>query len=186
MWLTKQRQKMWVWCQVSERYLLQIKMHQTISTSVCGRVTRHYAVFRTKMMKVVNRSVFGKEASFYIYQTLLSKATYIAFKLQFYILSALAFPENRTHDLGVASAMLYHLSYRKASWQWRRTNNTTYCIRLCTIPAGPETRTRNLRVTSPTLYPLGHDCPSGSIGESWHLEYVVLTFDLSNAPAICA
>ncbi len=28
-----------------------------------------------------------------------------------------------------------------------------------TIPAGPETRTRNLRVTSPTLYPLGHDCP---------------------------
>ncbi len=67
------------------------------------------------MMKVVNRSVFGKEASFYIYQTLLSKTTYIAFKLQFYILSALAFPGNRTHDLGVASAMLYHLSYRKAS-----------------------------------------------------------------------
>ncbi len=50
----------------------------------------------------------------YIYQTLLSKATYIAFKLQFYILSALALPGNRTHDLGVASAMLYHLSYRKA------------------------------------------------------------------------
>ncbi len=50
----------------------------------------------------------------YIYQTLLSKTTYIAFKLQFYILSALAFPGNRTHDVGVASAMLYHLSYRKA------------------------------------------------------------------------
>ncbi len=32
----------------------------------------------------------------------------------FYILSALAFPGNRTHDLGVASAMLYNLSYRKA------------------------------------------------------------------------
>ncbi len=32
----------------------------------------------------------------------------------FYILSALAFPGNRTHDLGIASAMLYHLSYRKA------------------------------------------------------------------------
>ncbi len=32
----------------------------------------------------------------------------------FYILSALAFPGNRTHDLGVASAMLYQLSYRKA------------------------------------------------------------------------
>ncbi len=27
-----------------------------------------------------------------------------------------------------------------------------------TIPAGPETRTRDLQVTSPTLYPLGHDC----------------------------
>ncbi len=32
----------------------------------------------------------------------------------FYILSALAFPGNRTHDLGIASAMLYHLSYRNA------------------------------------------------------------------------
>ncbi len=32
----------------------------------------------------------------------------------FTVLSALAFPGNRTHDLGVASAMLYHLSYRKA------------------------------------------------------------------------
>ncbi len=31
------------------------------------------------------------------------------------ILSALAFPGNRTHDLGVASAMLYYLSYRKAT-----------------------------------------------------------------------
>ncbi len=34
----------------------------------------------------------------------------------FYILSALAFPGNRTHDLGVVSTMLYHLSYRKAIW----------------------------------------------------------------------
>ncbi len=33
----------------------------------------------------------------------------------FYILSALAFPGNRTHDLGVVSTMLYHLSYRKAT-----------------------------------------------------------------------
>ncbi len=32
----------------------------------------------------------------------------------FYILSALAFPGNRTHDLGIANAMLYQLSYRKA------------------------------------------------------------------------
>ncbi len=28
-----------------------------------------------------------------------------------------------------------------------------------TIAAGPETRTHDLRVTSLTLYPLGHDCP---------------------------
>ncbi len=28
-------------------------------------------------------------------------------------LSALAFPGNRTHDLGIANAMLYQLSYRK-------------------------------------------------------------------------
>ncbi len=33
----------------------------------------------------------------------------------FYILSALAFPGNWTHDLGVANAMLYQLSYRKAA-----------------------------------------------------------------------
>ncbi len=33
----------------------------------------------------------------------------------FTFLSALAFPGNRTHDLGVASAMLYQLSYRKAA-----------------------------------------------------------------------
>ncbi len=32
-----------------------------------------------------------------------------------FFLSALAFPGNRTHDLGVASAMLYQLSYRKAN-----------------------------------------------------------------------
>ncbi len=48
----------------------------------------------------------------------------------FYIESALAFPGNRTHDLGVANAMLYQLSYRKtficvkpaASW-WRYVHN---------------------------------------------------------------
>ncbi len=28
-----------------------------------------------------------------------------------------------------------------------------------TIPAGPETRTHDLQITSPTLYALGHDCP---------------------------
>ncbi len=33
----------------------------------------------------------------------------------FTFLSALAFPGNWTHDLGIASAMLYYLSYRKAT-----------------------------------------------------------------------
>ncbi len=33
----------------------------------------------------------------------------------FTVLSALAFPGNRTHDLGVASAMLYYLSYMKGT-----------------------------------------------------------------------
>ncbi len=28
-------------------------------------------------------------------------------------------------------------------------------------PAGPEIRTHNLPLTSPTRYPLGHDCPMG-------------------------
>ncbi len=42
-----------------------------------------------------------------------------------FFLSALAFPGNRTHDLGVASAMLYYLSYRKALHATRSnaTNN---------------------------------------------------------------
>ncbi len=39
----------------------------------------------------------------------------------FYILSALAFPGNRTHDLGVAGAMHYQLSYRKAGDRRNRT-----------------------------------------------------------------
>ncbi len=31
-----------------------------------------------------------------------------------------------------------------------------------TIPAGPETRTHDFQVTGPTLYPLGHNCPTGA------------------------
>ncbi len=40
--------------------------------------------------------------------------------------------------------------------------NAGYSLPPPTIPAGPETRTRNHRVTSPTLYPLGHDFPQVS------------------------
>ncbi len=44
----------------------------------------------------------------------------------FYILSAFAFPGNRTHDLGVASAMLYQLSYRKAlMFAYKTTTGST-------------------------------------------------------------
>ncbi len=44
------------------------------------------------------------------------------------------------------------------SWYWRRREYWLFTPPP-TIPAGPETRTHDLRVTSPTLYPLGHDCP---------------------------
>ncbi len=40
------------------------------------------------------------------------------------------------------------------SWYWRRI------LPPPTIPAGPEIRTHNLPVTSPTRYPLSHDCPN--------------------------
>ncbi len=40
------------------------------------------------------------------------------------------------------------------SWYWRRI------LPPPTIPAGPEIRTHNLLLTSPTRYPLGHDCPN--------------------------
>ncbi len=53
----------------------------------------------------------------YIYIYAFSRRFYpkrLTFHSSFYILSALAFPGNRTHDLGIASAMLYQLSYRKA------------------------------------------------------------------------
>ncbi len=34
-----------------------------------------------------------------------------------------------------------------------------YSLPPTTIPAGPETRTHDLRITNPTLYTLGHNCP---------------------------
>ncbi len=46
----------------------------------------------------------------------------------FTFLSALAFPGNRTHDPGVASAMLYHLSYRKATSAVNRLKNAIALI----------------------------------------------------------
>ncbi len=43
------------------------------------------------------------------------------------------------------------------SWYWRWRESVDYSLPPLTIPAGPETRSRDLWVTSPTLYPLGHD-----------------------------
>ncbi len=43
----------------------------------------------------------------------LSKATHIAFKLQFYIFVSSCFPGKRNHDLGIASTMRT-MSYSKA------------------------------------------------------------------------
>ncbi len=45
-------------------------------------------------------------------------------------------------------------------WRWKVEEIASYSLPPPTIPAGPETRTRDLRVTSLTLYPLGHDCPT--------------------------
>ncbi len=70
---------------------------------------------------------FHIDERFYIYIYAFSRRFYpkrltLHSSYSFYILSALAFPGNRTHDLGVASAMLYQLSYRKAFKQLHRAN----------------------------------------------------------------
>ncbi len=61
------------------------------------------------------------------------------------------------------------------SWYWRRI------LPPPTIPAGPEIRTHNLPLTSPTRYPLGHDCPrpqlrhvDNVIISDWVWSYIVL------------
>ncbi len=40
-----------------------------------------------------------------------------------------------------------------------RVESAGYSLPPPTTPAGLETQTHDLRVTSLTLYPLGHDCP---------------------------
>ncbi len=62
----------------------------------------------------------------------------------FYILSALAFPGNRTHDLGVASAMLYQLSYRKAVV-------FVFLLKHSSI-ISPEGPNYSITITQPTLH----------------------------------
>ncbi len=50
--------------------------------------------------------------------------------------------------------------------------STEYSLPPLTIPAGPEARTRDLRVTSPTLYPLGRDCPK-KVYKSIQTQYIL-------------
>ncbi len=56
------------------------------------------------------------------------------------------------------------------SWYWRWRERWTFTPPP-TIPAGPETRTCDLRVTNPTLYPSGHDCPLKNILNKTRLPY---------------
>ncbi len=59
--------------------------------------------------------------------------------------------DNAAEQLGVLCIAQGHLSHGI-----EREESAGYSLRPPTIPAGPETRTRDLQVTSPTLYPLGH------------------------------
>ncbi len=79
--------------------------------------------------------------------------------------------------LGICALHLTHPSAHTQQWTHTRSSGQPmgsswglaqgshlsrgagYSLPPPTIPAGPETRTHDLRVTSPTLYPLGHDCP---------------------------
>ncbi len=47
-----------------------------------------------------------------------------------------------------------------------------YSLLPSSIPAGTETRTCDLRFISPTLYPLGQDCPP----IIWHYYYYIYTY----------
>ncbi len=69
------------------------------------------------------------------------------------------------------------------SWYWRRI------LPPPTIPAGPEIRTHNLPLTSPTRYPLGHDCPYGprlpllrSLRFVWALFFTRFHFTITYRP----
>ncbi len=104
-------------------------LFKTISSLLCplppppssNLTTGNFATFFVNKMKTISAQ-FSTPQSFkhiYIYIYAFSRRFYpkrltLHSSDSFYILSALAFPGNRTHDLGVANAMLYQLSYRKA------------------------------------------------------------------------
>ncbi len=58
------------------------------------------------------------------------------------------------------------------SWYWRRI------LPPPTIPAGPEIRTHNLPLTSPTRYPLGHDCPRDMMSHDYFTDVLATSLGL--------
>ncbi len=103
----------WLYCEslfLSCSVFEQPRVTERTETTACSQ-TRPCAQGKTKVF--CGR---GRQVRHYIYIYAFSRRFYPK-RLTLhssYSLSALAFPGNRTHDLGVASAMLYHLSYRKA------------------------------------------------------------------------
>ncbi len=92
------------------RQSVDVQKHLFTNKSMCN--LNHY--FRTKFF-----FIYKLVYNIYIYIYAFSRRFYpkrltLHSSYSFYILSTLAFPGNQTHDLGVASAMLYQLSYRKA------------------------------------------------------------------------
>ncbi len=77
-----------------------------------------------------SQSAVSKHIYIYIYafsRRFYPKRLTLHSSYSFYILSALAFPGNRTHDLGIVSAMLYQLSYRKAKLTGRKKFDRKRC-----------------------------------------------------------
>ncbi len=76
-------------------------------------------------------------------------------------------------QLGVRCLAQGHLS----QWYWRRI------LPPPTIPAGPEIRIHNLPLTSPTRYPLGHDCPI--LSHNRVRELIIIELIPRSIPPLC-
>ncbi len=87
--------------------MLFLDIQKFVSSSACANLTLHANDGDNVFLKSMT-------FTFTFIRRFYPKRLTLHSSYSFYILSALAFPGNRTHDLGVASAMLYQLSYRKA------------------------------------------------------------------------
>ncbi len=103
--------------------ILHTMAHDVYCTTLPRKIIYHCLLLSTFIMDLFKRHitpVHGVQYLVYIYIYAFSRRFYpkrltLHSSYSFTFLSALAFPGNRTHDLGIASAMLYHLSYRKAT-----------------------------------------------------------------------